>query len=148
MEQFAVFRLEDKSFAIPLANILRVVRMVMVKTIPETPQFLAGIINLAGDIVPVIDLRLLVGLPKRPVRLSDRLLIAKVGEHILAIIADEVLPILACQADEVTLPPFSIRQSAPIEAIIQQNSELIQVINLLRIVQVPYDQIQEACVDQ
>jgi purine-binding chemotaxis protein CheW len=148
LDQFAVFRLQDKRFAIPLANILRVVRMVMVKPVPGAPQFLEGIINLAGQIVPVIDLRPLVGLPKRSVNLSDRLLIAKAGEHTLAIIADEVLQILSCQAGEVQLPPVSIRQCTPIEAIIQQDSELIQVIDLLRIVQIPYDLIKEVCANQ
>jgi purine-binding chemotaxis protein CheW len=148
MEQFAVFRLEDKRFAMPLANILRIIRMVMVKPIPESPRFLEGIIDLAGQIVPVIDLRELVGFPKRPVKLSDRLLIARTGEHTLAIMADEVLQIITCQAGEIQLPPISIRQSAPIEAIIQKDSELIQVIDLLRIVQVPYALIQEACANQ
>jgi purine-binding chemotaxis protein CheW len=148
MEQFAVFRLEDKRFAMPLANILRIIRMVMVKPIPESPRFLEGIIDLAGQIVPVIDLRELVGFPKQPVKLSDRLLIARTGEHTLAIMADEVLQIITCQAGEIQLPPISIRQSAPIEAIIQKDSELIQVIDLLRIVQVPYALIQEACANQ
>jgi purine-binding chemotaxis protein CheW len=148
MEQFAIFQLEDKRFAIPLANILRVVRMVMVKPVPEAPQFLEGIINLAGKTVPVINLRPLVGLPKRPVMLSDRLLITITGEHTLAIMADVVLQITTCQAGEVELPPVSICQSAPIEAILHQNSDLIQVIDLLRIVQVPYALIQEACADQ
>jgi purine-binding chemotaxis protein CheW len=127
---------------------LRIIRMVMVKPIPESPRFLEGIIDLAGQIVPVIDLRELVGFPKRPVKLSDRLLIARTGEHTLAIMADEVLQIITCQAGEIQLPPISIRQSAPIEAIIQKDSELIQVIDLLRIVQVPYALIQEACANQ
>jgi len=144
MDQFLVFRIENKLFALSLAHVIRVFRMVFVSPIPDAPDYLAGIIDWAGTVVPVIDLGVFIGLPKKPQQLSDRLLLARSGEQTLALIADEVMAILPGEADIASLPPLPLRPCTPLAGILQRDGDLIQVLDLLRIAPAPEELIQQA----
>ena len=62
MEQFLAFRLGDESFAFEIERVREVLSYTKVTKVPNTPDFMSGVINLRGNVVPVVDLRLLFGL--------------------------------------------------------------------------------------
>ncbi len=62
MEQFLAFRLGDESFAFEIERVREVLSYTKVTKVPNTPDFMIGVINLRGNVVPVVDLRLLFGL--------------------------------------------------------------------------------------
>lgn len=74
--QYLLFRLSETWCALPLATVERVISAVEITPLPEAPNSVCGVINLAGDVVPVFALSRRFGLPDRPVKLRDKLIVA------------------------------------------------------------------------
>lgn len=98
-----VFHLDMQRYALRLADVVRVLAMMEVAALPSAPAAVAGVINVAGRIVPVMDLRQRFGLPRRESRLSDVLILARSGERTVALAADGVIGMLERADKEVTV---------------------------------------------
>jgi purine-binding chemotaxis protein CheW len=72
---YLVFRIDERFFAVDVFHVSRVLRSVALVDVPGAPFFLQGLINIRGDIVPVLNLRSLFGLPGKAVELDDRMLL-------------------------------------------------------------------------
>ncbi|MDY7039300.1 MAG: chemotaxis protein CheW [Chloroflexota bacterium] len=55
--QFVVFQLDNTEFGVPINQVARIVRLMEITRVPRAPAFVEGVINLQGEIVPVIDLK-------------------------------------------------------------------------------------------
>ena len=75
--QLVVFNMDEQRYALQLATVERVVRMVEVTLLPQAPKIVLGVINAQGRIIPVVDIRRRFRLPARDIHLSDHLLIAR-----------------------------------------------------------------------
>ena len=93
-EHILVFRLEsaaDTPYALPLANVERVLPSVAIRPVATVPAELRGLINVAGQIVPVLDLCTWFGLPVRTQELTDRIILVRVSGVPLAFLVAEVI---------------------------------------------------------
>lgn len=102
--QFVVFRLEGQRYALHLSQVERVVSMVAVSPLPETPAVVAGVINYRGSVVPVFDLRPRFGFPPREFGLSDHLLLGRTSRRMLALPVDEVLGVNEVPVEDTLAP--------------------------------------------
>jgi purine-binding chemotaxis protein CheW len=80
----------DDRYALPLAHVREVVRMVAVAPLPDAPPGVVGVINLRGRVIPVISLRARVGLPPKEPSLSDRIVVAEDGGRVFGLLVDGV----------------------------------------------------------
>lgn len=103
--QFVAFRLDDQEYALPIQNVVQVVRMVAITPLPEAPPAIRGMINVRGRIVPVVDLRRRFGLRSRPYDLNSRLVIACHNGSMMALLVDQV-------SEVVGIPPDCIESQA------------------------------------
>lgn len=94
-DQIVIFSLDEQRYGIPLGVVERVVRMVEITPLPAAPDFIHGVINVQGRILPVLDLRRRFGLPERPVELSDQLIIIRCTTRSFALMTDT-----ACEVRE------------------------------------------------
>lgn len=88
-----VFRLEEQLFAVPVAMVERVLLAVRITVLPEAPALLLGMINAWSRLLPVFDLRQRLGLPARPLRPSDRMVIVN-SDPPLCFAVDELLGVM------------------------------------------------------
>lgn len=95
-ERIVVFTLDAQRYGIPLTAVDRVVRMVEITSIPGTPRPVRGVINVQGEIVPVVDLRQRFSLPERAIDPADQLLIAAVAGRKFALVTDLVIDVIEC----------------------------------------------------
>jgi purine-binding chemotaxis protein CheW len=93
-QQFFVLRLDDRLYALHLPVVLRSVRVVEITPLPKAPDIVSGIINVQGEIIPVVDIRKRFGLPLRETRLGDQMIIARTSRRTVALLADEAGEIL------------------------------------------------------
>jgi len=84
------YRLGEDRFGLPVDSVLRIIRAVEVTPVPGFPSCAIGVINVQGQIMPVISMRKKFNLPDKPVRLSTRFIIAKAGTRSVVLVADEV----------------------------------------------------------
>lgn len=97
-DQIVVFEVERQRFALPLSAVERVERAVAITPLPDAPPTIAGVIDVRGDLIPVIALRKQWGLPARPLALSDQLLIASGTRRRYALLIDSVIDVQHCDA--------------------------------------------------
>lgn len=95
-DQIVVFEIERQRFALALAVVERVERAVAITALADAPPLIAGVIDVRGDLIPVITLRKLWGLPERSLTLSDQLLIARGTRRRYALLIDTVIDVAAC----------------------------------------------------
>ena len=88
--QYVVFSIDAQRYALPLANVQRTVRMVALVPLPEAPPSVLGVVNVQGEVVPVVDTRRCFHLPEREPRLDDQLILVRVSGRTLALVADAV----------------------------------------------------------
>jgi len=85
-----VVKVNGHRFAVPLEHVERVVRVVAITPSPGADPSLRGVINVGGEIVPVLDLRRCFGWPEGEIELSDRLVLVRVRGALAALLAEEV----------------------------------------------------------
>lgn len=88
-----IFVLDGQQFALPLLMVERVVRAVAVTPLPKAPAVVLGIIDFHGEIVPVMDIRVRLGLPPRLIALSDQFVIARTPDRHIAFVVEEILDV-------------------------------------------------------
>jgi purine-binding chemotaxis protein CheW len=130
---YVVFRIDRQHYALPLDHVIRAIRMVAFTLVPDAPNSVLGMIHMAGQMVPVIDLRRLFGQKGKHPELQDLLLIVKRHDQTAAIIVDEVLNILELSSKQVTPPPAAVSKSRFLTAAFWQNETMILVLDALRL---------------
>ncbi len=103
--QLVAFRLGSQEYALPIENVVQVTRIVAITPTPEPSDYVKGVINLRGKVVPVIDTRRRLGMRVRPYDLDTQLLIARHDGHVIALLVDAVSEVLS-------LPTGSIEPSS------------------------------------
>ena len=76
--------------------------MVAIAPVPEAPSWLPGVINLRGKVIPVIDLRVRLGLASKPVGINTPIIVAEHEGQMVGLIADSVTELLTVPPDDET----------------------------------------------
>ena len=90
MNQIVVFTIDELLYALPLNSVVRVIHVVEITPLPKAPEIICGIINVRGQIIPVIDVRKRFGLASREIAPADQLILADTGKRQVAILVDTV----------------------------------------------------------
>jgi len=88
--RLVTFSLDDRRFAVPLASVVRVERVVAATPLPQAPAIITGIVDFHGQVVPVADIRSRFGVPPRPIELKDQLLLLDTRKRTIAFLVDVV----------------------------------------------------------
>ncbi|MDZ5648651.1 chemotaxis protein CheW [Nitrospirillum sp. BR 11828] len=89
------FDLAGQAYGLPLAMVERAVRAVAVTPLPGAPGLVRGVINLQGQVVPVMDVRRRFGLDSRPLSLSDHMIVARGPYRTVVLLVDSVVGTVA-----------------------------------------------------
>lgn len=131
--QWLTFRLSSGEYALEVGDVVEVLRMVALAPMPEAPPWLVGLLNLRGRVMPVIDLRVRLALPARPVGLDTPILVAQCAGRPVGLIADEVLEVLTLSSDALAAPDALAGAGHPILAVGRSDGRLILLLDLKRI---------------
>jgi purine-binding chemotaxis protein CheW len=101
---FFLFSLSDNKFALPLTLVKRVVHAVQVRTIPDTPPDVLGIICVAGDFIPVISIESRLNIPQKELELYDFFILISVGTRTVAIKANELHESVSLNDEDLHMP--------------------------------------------
>jgi len=108
-DQYLTFTLAEETFAIEIVKVREVIDYVHVTRVPRMPAYLRGVINLRGSVVPVIDLRLILGMPSIEKTVDTCVIIAEVqmdGDALhLGMLADSVQEVIDIDPTQIDPPP-------------------------------------------
>jgi purine-binding chemotaxis protein CheW len=107
--QFLTFRLENELFALDIGKVREVLDFTSITKVPQTPDYMRGVINLRGSVVPVVDLRLKFGMKQAEQTVNTCVIIVEVemdGETVvMGAMADAVQEVLDLEPDQIEPPP-------------------------------------------
>ncbi len=108
-DQFLTFKLDEEVFALDIVKVREVLDFTSVTKVPQTPEFMRGVINLRGSVVPVVDMRLKFGLPGTQKTVNTCIIIVEIsmgGETtVLGALADSVQEVLDLEPDQIEPAP-------------------------------------------
>lgn len=105
------FSLLGEVFGLPILDVREIIRMTDITPVPQAPGFVEGVINLRGQILPVVDLRKRFGIQAREVDESTRVIVVELTNSAVGLIVDSVSEVLRIPADVVAPPPSLVAGS-------------------------------------
>jgi purine-binding chemotaxis protein CheW len=107
--QYLTFRLDQEIFALDITKVREVLDLTTMTKVPRTPDFMRGVINLRGSVVPVVDLRLKFGMTPTERTVNTCIIIAEVSVDndtvVLGALADSVQEVIDLDASSIAPPP-------------------------------------------
>jgi purine-binding chemotaxis protein CheW len=103
---FVVFQLGDEAFGLPIAAVDEVARVpTQITRVPKMPDFLEGVVNLRGEVLPVVDQRRRFDMPKFAGGGGQRLIVVRAERHRAGLIVDRVSEVVHAETDAIEPPP-------------------------------------------
>ncbi len=134
--QFIVVRLGEEQYGIDIRNIDNIVKMQRITHVPKLPAYLKGVINMRGEVIPVLSIRLKMGLADDEITKATRILIVKLEEEgNVGFIVDEVKEVVTLYETDIERISSDITQDrgSLINAVGKHNGELISIFDLAAI---------------
>lgn len=131
--QYIVIRLGDEQYGIDIRYIDNIVRMQRMTRVPKVPEYLKGVINLRGEVLPVMSLRLKMELDEDEITRKTRIIILKLEqEGNVGIIVDEVKEVVTLGGDQIEKLTYDNKDGKAnfINAVGKHNNELISLLDL------------------
>jgi purine-binding chemotaxis protein CheW len=125
MSSYIVFRIHAQFFALPLAAVTRVLRMVALTPIPDAPPWVLGMINYAGRMLPALSLGQRLGLPVQQPSIHHRLLVTA---DVMWVV-DEVLSVIELNPAQVELPSNAVIQTRSLAGSFQYQDHLVLLLD-------------------
>jgi purine-binding chemotaxis protein CheW len=136
VNQLVSFRLNNEEFGVPILDVREIILMTAITPVPQSPPFVEGVINLRGQILPVVDLRKRFNLPSRDVTPETRVIVIEVNHNALGLIVDAVSEVLRIPVDTINPPPALLASSIGaeyIKGISHFSGKMIILIDLKRV---------------
>ncbi|MEN6389360.1 MAG: chemotaxis protein CheW [Syntrophomonas sp.] len=137
-EQMVVFRLADEQFAVSVNQVQEINRLSQITKVPRAPKYVEGVVNLRGDVIPVIDLRKRFELATREYNQFNRIIVSDFDKKKVGIIVDEVLEVLRVPKKNVEPAPGIVQESNIqnyLEGLANLSERMILMLNLENILQ-------------
>lgn len=104
-EQLVVFNLSSETYGVDISAVREIIRMQVITEVPRTPDFVEGVINLRGKVIPVIDLHKRFDLPLVEETSNTRIMVVEVENVTVGMIVDSVSEVLRISKDSIDPPP-------------------------------------------
>ena len=107
--KYLTFQLSDEEYGLPIKKVKEIIGIMDITKIPKTPEFIRGVINLRGKIIPVMDLRLKFELPEKEYNPRTCIIVIDIEtdelKRQIGIIVDTVSEVVNVRSEEIEPPP-------------------------------------------
>jgi purine-binding chemotaxis protein CheW len=122
-----LFTLDGFHFALEALQVERVARAVEIVPVPDLPRGVRGVVHVRGQVVPVLDLRVRLGLAAREIRLSDHFIVLRSAGRQLAVMVDDVTDVVPAAQVAMIAAPAVLPGLAAVEGWVKVKGELIMI---------------------
>ena len=105
--QLVSFQLGPEEYAIDILGVQEIIRMVEITPVPNAPHYVEGVVNLRGKVIPIINLRMRLGLSSMEHTKDTRIVVVEVGHLLLGFVVDSVEEVLRLPKECIEPPPSS-----------------------------------------
>jgi len=109
--QIVVFRVGNEDYGLEIEKVQEVIRLKTIKKLPRSPHYILGVMNLRGNIIPVVGLREKFGLPSKENSEFSRIIVVIHRSRLVGIVVDEVSRVISINEENIEGNPDVIRDS-------------------------------------
>ncbi|MCW3488716.1 chemotaxis protein CheW [Dethiobacter alkaliphilus] len=152
--QLVAFFLQGEEFAVDIQKVREVLKLTQITPLPQSLDFIEGVINLRGEVIPVIDLRKRFRIAGEAQEEQTRIIIVEIDESLVGLIVDSVTEVLHLAVSAVDAPPRRLAGTRTefISGVGKLNDRLIIILDLEKILstdeQVELEQLQPGPVSE
>jgi purine-binding chemotaxis protein CheW len=134
-ERYVVFQIGEGSYSIPLGEVSQIIRYEKVTEVPTAPPFVDGIINVGGDVVPVVNLRTRFNLDRAELTRKNRVIIVQKQDSRYGVLVDSVREILELDQDSVASEAASVfgMKSEFVRGIVKLRDNLLVLLDIFKV---------------
>jgi purine-binding chemotaxis protein CheW len=135
MAQFIEFEIDRQRYAFPICQIREILILKNITPMPQVPNYVAGVSNLRGEIIPIVDLRVMFGLPHRKADEQTRTIVVNVAEKTIGAMVDAVARVLRVEKDSVSEPPENMVSNGRdyIQGFVKSDDRLVIILDAERL---------------
>ena len=133
--QYIVVNLGDEQYGIDISYIDNIVRMQNITRVPKVAPYLKGVINLRGEVIPVMSLRVKMGLDEDVISKDSRIIILKINHESIGVLVDSVKEVVNLNMSEVEKVSFENRENNFVMGVGKQGEALISLLDLNAVLQ-------------
>lgn len=137
-KQVVIFNLGEEEYGLDIMQVFEIKRMneLLITEVPNTPDFVEGVINLRGDVIPLLDLRTRFGMERKEKDKHTRVVVVRLQEKYIGFVVDSVSEVIQFAASDIAPPPEEVMQIASvfIQGIGKQDDRLVIILNTEEIV--------------
>ena len=134
-EHLATFVLDREEYGVDVRQVQEIRRVSEITSVPRAPEFVRGVINLRGRILPVLDLKRKLGLGEVEIQRASRIVVVRVQDRVLGLLVDGASQVLKVPVSRIEPPPDEVveRGGDYIRAVAKLEDRLIILIELERV---------------
>jgi purine-binding chemotaxis protein CheW len=134
--QVVSFHLGTEEYGVDISQVQEIIRMVEITHVPRAPHFMEGVINLRGQLIPIIDLRTRFAMPRAEHTKSTRIVVTEIGNKRVGIVVDSVSEVLNIPIEQVEEAPDMIAGIGTeyIQGVGKVNDRLIILLDLTMVI--------------
>ena len=106
--KLATFQLGEEEFAVDIAQVQEIIRLQSVTAVPQAPPYVTGVVNLRGNVLPVIDLRARLGMELRAYDDATRVVVVRLNDALTGLIVDSVCEVMTVSERDISPTPAAI----------------------------------------
>lgn len=132
-KQYIVVNIGDEFFGIDIMHIDNIVRMQRITRVPKTEKYFKGVINLRGEVVPVMSLRCKFGIEDEAITNASRIIIVKIdGQYPVGILVDAVKEVISIAESKIekAVQGVASDKTMYLNGIGKYNNELVSLLNI------------------
>ncbi len=141
IQQFIVFKLEEQLFGIDIKNVQIIEKIKPIMRVPKVPKCVKGVMNLRGEIIPVISLREVFDIESIDYTDKTRIIIVRLEETMVGIIVDEVKEVVEISQQQIE-PVQNIQgkiKSNHVLGVGKVDDNIVTLLNLVNIIDESFD---------
>ncbi|MEF2144499.1 MAG: chemotaxis protein CheW [Desulfovibrionaceae bacterium] len=133
--QLVTFRIGSEEFGVDILAVQEIIRTMTITRVPKAPDFVEGVVNLRGKVIPIVDLRRRFGMPQRSHDKNTRIIVIETGSIIVGFMVDSVSEVLRLPASTIEAPPAVISglESDYIDGVGKLDDRLLIMLDLDRL---------------
>jgi purine-binding chemotaxis protein CheW len=131
-----VFKVAGAEYAIPAAEVLQMETFEGATPVPGAPPHVAGLVQVRGRVVPVVDARARFGLPAVERTLDSRVVVGQLGTRTVGLIVDSAREVMKLSPEQLQPPPPLVAEQAKgfVKAVAQVGPRLVMLIDFPRVI--------------
>ena len=130
-----VFQLIDKEYAMPIDVVTTIEKVLSITRVPNTPDYVKGVINLRGVVTPIVDLRVRFGMPPQEVDDDSRIIIVSMEDYEVGVIVDAASDVVDIFVKDIEPQPEVVGsvESEFISGVVKTENHLLAMLDLGRV---------------